>query len=61
MEDTLELFKKEYNSFLDSEINMVLYNGENLMLKNNKNKTIEQLKLNENSAILFYIKENSEK
>ena len=31
------------------------------MLENKKNKTIEELKLNENSAILFYIKENSEK
>ena len=61
MEDALELFKKEYNSFLDSEINMVLCNGENLIVGNKKNKTIEELKLNENSAILFYIKENSEK
>ena len=55
IKDALFLFKKEYYSFIDVEINCILLKGENILASS---KTIKQLKLNENTPLLFYFNDD---
>ena len=55
IKDALLLFKKEYYSFIDVEINCILLKGENILASS---KTIKQLKLNENTPLLFYFNDD---